>query len=627
MHHSVGRRRVLIPLLVAACGCGGGSGGGTPKGPPVPAGSYSGADVTAQGEAVYAAWEAGMDLAPVLRSVLQGFGIALMTAAESDLLKARLAAGRPTLIEPQVAELARAYDEGTFVSVDSFVAGIVERGATVEKTGAPVTRAFLGQLLGAVDGKAVLGPGETLSALVLALGRARTARSAHPALDPIWGDGRLDPLQTVLLLFAVNYAGNDHVPAGSALTLAPVPASAVGEKVGGYVEGQVEEALEMPITADGAGKASLCASLLLYGHHMKVTAVPALIYHRQTDGDVPSSSTITAQLRFQDDYWDNYAPIDRQLLEAAGCTLPRRGTVPDASVSWSLGDDLVAHGMFDVTQMKTGDNGDATATFRTVVETTPKPRRTFENQRNVTDAVIVQATGLVPGWSSLEWVVVNLRPVGTQGQGALSVNWYAGMGGWAGFIDYTVAGMSSVDTPGNNPIGTTTMNMTIKVSGHGRVEMAEGSAPGSLAPSGGAGDWHESRTTTSHMLSTQGACTAESNGLSTTELSGTARAPTDPTSLMVTGDAYQIRFQTLGGALAGTSTFHSSFTWTPACNKGPGGMDDTMGPAAGMFIGEGLDLSGTIDPTKPGVLQGTATIPRPGTPPRMYTVTWDLRQN
>jgi hypothetical protein len=616
---------VLISVVVC-CGC---AGGGAPKSgtPPVPAGSYAGTEVKAEAEELYAAWEAGGDLGPMVRDVLQGFGIALVNATGSDMLAARLAAGQPTLIEPQVAELKRAYDEGVFISVDSFVAGINERGATIEKTGAPVTRAFLGELLGAVESKAVLGPGETLSALVLALGRARSAHSTRPILDPIWGDGRLDPLQTILLLFAVNYSGNSHFarPAGAALTIAPVLASGLGDQVGGYVEGQVEEALEMPITPDGAGKASLCSSLLLYGHHMKVTAAPSLIYHRQTDGDAPSSSTITAQLRFQDDYWDNYAPIDRSLLEAAGCTLPRRGTVPGAAVGWTLGDDLVEHGMFDLVQTMTDDGGDAKATFRTVLERTPKPKRTFENQRNVTDAVIVQATGLVSGWSSLEWVVVNLRPVGSQGSGFLSVNWYEGAAGWAGSVDYTVAGMSSVDTPGTNPALNQTMNTTMKVSGHGRVEMAE-SMPGNLAPSTSSGDWTESRSTNSHLSYTQGACTEESTGSTTVELSGMASPPTSDTSLVVSGDTYQIQFQTLPGSLAGTQTIHTAFTATPACNKGPGGADDSMGPATGMFPNVVLDFGGTIDPTKPTSLQGSKMFPMPGVPPRIYTVTWNLTQ-
>jgi hypothetical protein len=281
--------------------------------------------------------------------------------------------------------------------------------------------------------------------------------------------------------------------------------------------------------------------------------------------------------------------------------------------------------MFDLTQMMTDDNGDAKATFRTVLERTPKPKRTFENQRNVTDAVIVQATGLVSGWSSLEWVVVNLRPVGTQGSGFLSVNWYEGAAGWAGTVDYTVAGMSSVDTPGTNPALNQTMNVTTKVSGHGRVEMAE-SVPGSLAPSAGSGDWTESRTTSSHLSFTNGACTEESTSSSTLELSGTARPPSSGTSLVISGDTYQIQFQTLAGSLSGTQTIHTAATATPACNKGPGGADDSMAPATGMFPNVVLDFGGTIDPTKPTSLQGSKMFPMPGSPPRIYTVTWDLSQ-
>jgi hypothetical protein len=185
--------------------------------------------------------------------------------------------------------------------------------------------------------------------------------------------------------------------------------------------------------------------------------------------------------------------------------------------------------------------------------------------------------------------------------------------------------MSSVDTPGTNPALNQTMNVTTKVSGHGRVEMAE-IAPGSLAPSAGSGDWTESRITHQHSSFTQGACSEEATNSTDVELTGMARPPSSSTSLMFSGDTYQIHFQTLAGPLTGTSTFHNAVTWTPACNKGPGGVDDSMGPASGMFPTVVLDFEGTIDPTKPGLLQGSKVIPVPGIPPRLYTVTWGLSQ-
>jgi hypothetical protein len=98
--------------------------------------------------------------------------------------------------------------------------------------------------------------------------------------------------------------------------------------------------------------------------------------------------------------------------------------VSDARVEWDLGDDLPPHGSFDVMPMRTNDEGKAVASFKAVPETTPRPKRTFENQRSVSDAVIVQASGLVPDWERLSMIVSWLRPTGTQGRGNLEVRYY-----------------------------------------------------------------------------------------------------------------------------------------------------------------------------------------------------------
>jgi hypothetical protein len=407
-----------VLLLLGAC-----SGGAPATTPP---GSTSAADVASVATEIYAAWDAGQDLAASLRMVLRAYGIEAIGPGDATLLRGRITAGQPVLIEPQLAELARAYAEGSFVGLDAFITALNDKGARIETTGTPLTRAFLTELFAGIASKASVSRAETLPALVVALGQER-ARLTRRGSDPVWGDARLDPLQAMLMLYSFLYAGNDPIPTtsggGQALVHADI-ASGVGEHVGGELEGAVEQAVEIPITRDSAARASLCVSLLLYGHKLTVRPMPATIYHRQTDGDVPFTSTITAQLTFEDDYWDNYASIDREILEAIGCRLPRRGPVSEASLGWDLGDDLVTHGSFDVMPGLTDDNGKAVASFKTVVETTPRPKRTFENQRSVSDAVIVQASGLVPDWGRLALIVTALRPTGTQGRGNLEVRYY-----------------------------------------------------------------------------------------------------------------------------------------------------------------------------------------------------------
>jgi hypothetical protein len=117
-------------------------------------------------------------------------------------------------------------------------------------------------------------------------------------------------------------------------------------------------------------------------------------------------------------------------------------------------------------------------------------------------------------------------------------------------------------------------------------------------------------------------CTEESTSSSSVMLTGTANAELSGANLMITGDTYQIYFRTLGGLLSGTQIGHSSATYTPA-----GGSNDSNDPATGMFYSVTLTLEGTIDPTKPGMLQGSKAFPTPGVPPRIYSVNWNFTQN
>ena len=54
-----------------------------------------------------------------------------------------------------------------------------------------------------VDPEVPLEEGTVLLALVRELGQERLRRSSETFLDPIWGDGRLDPLQFTLLSYTI----------------------------------------------------------------------------------------------------------------------------------------------------------------------------------------------------------------------------------------------------------------------------------------------------------------------------------------------------------------------------------------------------------------------------------------
>ena len=387
---------------------------------------------------IYATLLAKQDLKPYLSGVMTAFGVPPLGEAELATVDARFSQGLPLIFIPQVAEMADAFNDGGYISLDSFIASANARGARQKGTTNPLTRDYLNQTFAAFAGKTQYAPGEVLPAFVLALGMERAKRFPRANPDPLWGDGLLDPLQLTLMLYAVSYSSAAPLPAlaplspVAAYSSAIVPAAAVNpieefvrDQIRDELTGRLQEAVEIPLGQNEAAQVSVCASLLLYGHKVKVTAAPNLIYHHQSDGDAPWSTRVEALLTFQDDYWDNYLPIDRWMLNNLGnCTLPQRGPVEGKPLVWSVSDGLIPHGSYNITPAATGGDGKGVANWQTVEETTPKSQRTFTNQRDAVGAAIVRAGSLVPGWSGLERIVGLLRDTGNTGDAPITVIYY-----------------------------------------------------------------------------------------------------------------------------------------------------------------------------------------------------------
>ncbi len=433
---TTGRRRAVEP--------------GLPPGTPV---RNSAQALETVAKITYDALAAKEDLKPYIDGIMTAFGVPPLGEADASWAGIRYGDGLPLMFIPQVAEMADAFNDGGFVSLDSFIAAANDRGAKQKATNNPLTREYLSQVFAAYTGKVQYGPGQVLPAFVLALGRERARRSPPRNPDALWGDGLLDPLQLTLLLYSVSYAGAGPLPPQLTMTSQDMSSSSVNDRItasripgiagGGpigaviadavqdQVTGEVQDAVGIPLDKKEAAQVSVCASLQLYGHKLKVKATPNLIYHK--DGEKPSSTRADATLTFEDDYWDNYAPIDRWMLENLGnCKLPRRGSVGGKPLEWSVSDGLAAHGNYDVKSSQTDDDGHGFATWRTVDETTPKALRTFSNQRDAVGALIVRAGSLVPGWSGLERVVGALKDTGNTGDSPLTVIYYIRAESWTG---------------------------------------------------------------------------------------------------------------------------------------------------------------------------------------------------
>jgi hypothetical protein len=382
--------------------------------------------------AIYDAVETDGDVASYVEGVFLALDVKVFTEPTAEL-DDRLAQGHPVLFEPQMHEIADAFLDGGYVPLDSLLAAAAERGVA-GPGGTPLDRAAFDVGFAALAGKQEFTRTEALPAFVLTLAAERAAR--YGGDDPLWGDGQLDPLQTTLLMYAFSYG--DPARVSSPLVGAPGPRYSLPrgaktiidftrDRLQGQLEGKVVSWIEIPTDADDdAAKAILCASLQLYGHKMKVTAAPDLVYHQQADGPAtPFATTITAVLTFEDDWWDNRLPIDQWLFnKLPECKLQRRGTVPDKPLEWSVSDGLAGHGTYNFAASVTNDDGTGLGYWSTVVETTPIRRRVFANQRDAVGSLIVRAGSLVPGWSTVERAVGFLKDTGNHGQAPLTVIFY-----------------------------------------------------------------------------------------------------------------------------------------------------------------------------------------------------------
>lgn len=398
----------------------------------------------------YEALAAGRDLKPYIEGVMSAFGVSLLNASDAALATERLKKGLPLMFVPQVAEMANAFKDGDLMPLDSFIAAANERGAKQRGTSSPLTREYLTVKFASYTGKTRYEARQVLLAFILALSKERAKQTAVANPDPVWGDGLLDPLQVTLLIYSVSYAGTNHasVPvAGTSRVTAlnvvrrpvngKIPALEPGRAPGrdevvdfikdqlrdAAVEHGVQDVIEVPMDELSAVQVSVCASILLYGHQLTVTATPKEIYHK--DGVKPWTTRIDVELSFQDDYWDNYLSVDRWIVQNLfDCKIPRRGPAEGKSLTWEVTSSLIKHGNFDVTPFQTGDEGKTFATWRTVPETTPESLRTFGSQRDAVGSVIVRAHGLVPGWSGLERSVSMLTDTGGVGSAQLRVIYY-----------------------------------------------------------------------------------------------------------------------------------------------------------------------------------------------------------
>ena len=417
----------------------GGNGSGT-------ASTY--ADVQSVATMIYDAVQAGEDVSPHIEAVLEAFSIPVLADDDFTGAKAQLEAGVPFVTASAVTHMAEAYAGSVLTDAEGFGAGLAEQGVGLgypyNLGGDALDSDFLATMLysytvsGEFEPTLPLQEGYVLPALVRALGQERARRASDDVPDPMWGDGRLDPLQFTLLSFTI-FAKPAAPPIGTRSLEAPV--IKVRNEAADFLKGLIKDklkdeaegaatsvlqgALEVPLDKKDAAKVSVCGSLILYGHKVTMTNTPNLLWHAP---NAPNLTKVELTLTFEDDYHDKWAPavLGGLVSDLTGCTFPRKGPIEGKPVEWSISSGLEGHGSYDLTASMTNEDGKATASWRTVSDgDLPPACQVFEKQRDAVGATEAVVSGLLPGWSTVETIVTFLNPnTGGQGDAPLTVLYY-----------------------------------------------------------------------------------------------------------------------------------------------------------------------------------------------------------
>ncbi len=460
------RACALVGLMLGFGACtssDGNQGGEGPGGQHTTGEASSFAQVNAVAKMIYDAAEAGEDLAPYIQGVFEGFGVPVLASPEdADRAGERLKVGFVTT--QMITRMAEAYRDGVLIDAASYGRELRERKIQLysEKLGgveAPFDEFFMVFGMFLTTGisnydkpNTPMNAKHVLQTLVWALGQERAERAVseeerdpscqrgdimcwHPE-DGGWGDGALDPLQFTLLNLTL-FSGQtgmlgDYSPSYQSPTYqapsftdraGPTSKGAIIKQVAGELKGEIASELgtflEVPTDLPSAGFATVCASLILYGHQTTITNTPDLLWRAPL---TPNVTDVEMTLTFVDDY-ENYHKTEqlRETIDRANdvlgmfgipfynCKIPKQGPQAGKTVRWEAAPQLEAHGSFDVLESTTGEAGEASNRWSTVEDDVVQACKILERQRDVVGWTQVTATGLVEGWSGLERAVTALK--------------------------------------------------------------------------------------------------------------------------------------------------------------------------------------------------------------------------
>lgn len=334
----------------------------------------------------------GKDLSGAIEEMYEALGIPVLDAeTEMALIEEAIENQTPFTLESHLALIGAAYGSGMFINLESFIAEMNRSGFYALASGGEVTLDYLSQNLSYLLDQDEFAPQEIQIALILALGRTRAGLLYGEALDPVWGDGLLDPLQSSLFWILLDQvaAQTQSAAAQSSAHLGALPnpqrQGPLGDLLGSLGE-------------TSAHLSEYCNTALIFGHQSQLTLSENQLYRQTPGSKKAAASEATFTLSF------NYQPSTAKdkISAAMGCPdLPDKGPRADKPVTWELidsgarGASLQSLGEF-TPGGPTNGQGLSTANYLANLEVVPPYLQLKENQ-DAASGLVKATADLYPG--------------------------------------------------------------------------------------------------------------------------------------------------------------------------------------------------------------------------------------
>lgn len=396
------------------------------------------------------------DPSDVIRRIATALDIYQSPDRDKDTIIAQIEDGQPVLLEDHILAMASAYQAGILVSLDSFIVSLQEWGVVGKAPPGILTIEHFSNGFAGLPTQDEYAHGELWPAFVLHLGLERATRE-DKQIDPIWGDGMLDPLQFTLFSFTVFLAASTEdnvshwdgrnplrqVGAISSFLPAYLLTGAIdthllasnpmiepgidiittnwedwlnepfNKAIADAIANFIGSMVGLPFTKSEAIKASICASVILYSHKLTLRTDHFTINRRWPEnppGSDPYQAQLTANLNFD---FIPHNDLSRDIVNyACGSPIPQTGPVSSKPLEWSIDGDLPIHGNLNVKDHDSGPGGDAHATYQTFDEKVPRLLRKGLSEV-AHGQVSVRVSQLLPDkWRSIEYFVRETRHIG-----------------------------------------------------------------------------------------------------------------------------------------------------------------------------------------------------------------------